>query len=96
MIVAPKLQADTKVMQALAEGYKPITTQIFDKESKYLENDSVFAVKDSLIVEFVSRTEKDDKATLELVYDILMAPEGSTEHSGPEGGLVTSGIGISY
>jgi catechol 1,2-dioxygenase len=27
------------------DGYKPITTQIFDAESKYLEDDSVFAVK---------------------------------------------------
>ena len=83
-------------MQALAEGYKPITTQIFDKDSKYLDNDSVFAVKDSLIVEFVKRTEVDEKAKLELVYDIFMAQVGSSEHSGPEGGLVTSGIGSSY
>jgi catechol 1,2-dioxygenase len=58
---------------ALAEGYKPITTQIFDKHSKYLENDSVFAVKDSLVVEFMPRG-NDDKADLELEYDVLMAP----------------------
>ncbi|KIW99009.1 uncharacterized protein Z519_00672 [Cladophialophora bantiana CBS 173.52] len=57
----------------LAEGYKPITTQIFDKDSKYLDDDSVFAVKDSLIVEFVPR-QGDEKAKKELKYDILMAP----------------------
>jgi catechol 1,2-dioxygenase len=57
----------------LAEGYKPITTQIFDKHGKYLETDSVFAVKDSLVVEFKPRG-NDDKAHLELEYDILMAP----------------------
>jgi catechol 1,2-dioxygenase len=27
------------------EGYQPITTQIFDSGSDYLDNDSVFAVK---------------------------------------------------
>lgn len=35
-----------------APGYQTLVTQIFDKEDKYLESDSVFAVKDSLIVEF--------------------------------------------
>jgi len=57
----------------IVEGYKPITTQIFDKTSKYLDDDSVFAVKDSLLVEFVPRKE-DSKATLELQYDVAMAP----------------------
>ena len=59
----------------MIEGYKPITTQIFDKDSKYLDDDSVFAVKDSLIVEFVPR-KGDSKANFELRYDILMAPIG--------------------
>ena len=59
------------------EGYKPITTQIFDKKSKYLDDDSVFAVKDSLTVEFAPR--KDDKeAKLELEYNIAMAPINSS------------------
>jgi catechol 1,2-dioxygenase len=53
------------------EGYKPITTQIFDKASKYLDDDSVFAVKDSLVVEFVPR-ENDPQAALELKYDVNM------------------------
>lgn len=60
-------------MQGLSEGYKPITTQIFDKDSKYLDDDSVFAVKDSLVVEFVPRS-GDDKAKLQLEYDLVMAP----------------------
>jgi len=60
----------------LIEGYKPITTQIFDKDSKYLDDDSVFAVKDSLIVEFVPR-KNDDQAKFELKYDINMAPQTS-------------------
>lgn len=59
--------------QVLKEGFKPITTQIFDKDSKYLDDDSVFAVKDSLVVEFVPR-EGDSQAKKELKYDLLVAP----------------------
>lgn len=61
--------------QVIRQGYKPITTQIFDAESKYLDNDSVFAVKDSLVVKFEPRR-GDEKANLELKYDILL---GGTE-----------------
>ncbi len=35
-----------------AEGYRKLISQIYDSEDKYLESDSVFAVKGSLIVEF--------------------------------------------
>ena len=89
-------RADRTQTQALAEGYKPVTTQIFDKDSKYLNDDSVFAVKDSLVVEFQPRNAQDGTAELELVYDIQLAPEGSSQQSGPEGGLSTVGIGSSY
>lgn len=34
------------------DGYNPLVSQIFDSESGWLDNDSVFAVKDSLIGEF--------------------------------------------
>ncbi|KAG8406520.1 hypothetical protein J3459_022557 [Metarhizium acridum] len=54
------------------DGYKSLTTQIFDKECKYLGNDSVFAVKDELTVEFVPR-KGDAKAPLELEYNITLA-----------------------
>lgn len=57
----------------MLEGYKPITTQIFDKHSKYLDDDAVFAVKDSLVVEFVPR-ENDPNAPYELEYDLSLAP----------------------
>lgn len=70
------------IYQVLIDGYKPITTQIFDKESKYLDDDSVFAVKDSLVVEFVPR-KNDPKASFELRYDIMMAPLSSNGESGP-------------
>src|SRR5271170_8384459 len=36
-----------------AEGYEPVTTHIFDRIDPYLASDAVFAVKDSLICDFV-------------------------------------------
>lgn len=81
--------------QVLVEGYKPITTQIFDKTSKYLDDDSVFAVKDSLLVEFVPR-KGDSQAALELKYDVNMAPLESEGESGPPNGLVTQGSGQGF
>ncbi|KJK81183.1 hypothetical protein H634G_03717 [Metarhizium anisopliae BRIP 53293] len=54
------------------EGYKSLTTQIFDQECKYLDKDSVFAVKDELKVEFVPR-KGDPQAPLELEYNITLA-----------------------
>ena len=35
-----------------APGYKDLTTQVFERGGQYTENDSVFAVKDSLMIEF--------------------------------------------
>ena len=76
--------------QVLVEGYKPITTQIFDKDSEYLDNDSVFAVKDSLVVEFKPR-EGDPEARCQLEYDLRMVPLDADGESGPPNGLVTGG-----
>jgi catechol 1,2-dioxygenase len=59
-----------------ADRYKSVTTQIFDKDSDYLENDSVFAVKDDLTVEFKPR-KGDAKAEWDLEYNIALAPENS-------------------
>lgn len=50
-----------------------MTTQIFDRAGDHLEDDSVFAVKESLIVDFVA-LEGNPKASLELKYDISLAP----------------------
>lgn len=54
----------------------PITTQIFSSDDKYLKNDSVFAVKDSLIVDFTP-LEGNDKATRELVYNIKLKKQSA-------------------
>lgn len=58
--------------QVQSEGFKSVTTQIFDEDSKYLDDDSVFAVKDGLTVKFTPR-EGDPKAKLELEYNIKLA-----------------------
>lgn len=55
------------------DGYKPVTTQIFDSEDPYLKDDSVFAVKDSLVVEF-KKIEGNPKAVRELEYPIFLGP----------------------
>jgi hydroxyquinol 1,2-dioxygenase len=45
-----------------AEGYEPVTTHIFKRGDEYLGSDAVFAVKDSLICDFVRREGADDEA----------------------------------
>ncbi|KAK2064495.1 dioxygenase [Colletotrichum caudatum] len=54
-----------------ADGYRPVTTQLFDKGGEYLEEDSVFAVKEDLIVEY-KPTESDPKARWTLEYDFVL------------------------
>ncbi|ORY12491.1 Intradiol ring-cleavage dioxygenase [Clohesyomyces aquaticus] len=64
-----------------APGYKPIVTQIFDRSSKYIDDDAVFAVKDSLLVDF-KPCQGDPKADFELPYDFKMATyEDAKKHS---------------
>jgi len=43
-----------------ADGYEPVTTHLFDDEDPYLESDTVFAVKDSLICHFIRHDAHDD------------------------------------
>ncbi|WDK15925.1 dioxygenase [Colletotrichum graminicola] len=54
-----------------ADGYRPVTTQLFDKEGEYLEDDSVFAVKEDLIVEY-KPSEPGSKARWTLEYDFVL------------------------
>ena len=46
-----------------AEGYEPVTTHIFDDGDPYLESDTVFAVKDSLICDFARHEAPEPEAT---------------------------------
>lgn len=45
-----------------ADGYEPVTTHIFDRRDEYLGSDAVFAVKDSLICDFVRHETRDSEA----------------------------------
>ncbi|KAL4808913.1 Intradiol ring-cleavage dioxygenase [Aspergillus unguis] len=65
---------------ATYDGYRPLTTQIFDRKDPYLTNDSVFAVKDSLIVDFVER-KNDPQAGLELNYDVKLVADAAKSSS---------------
>jgi catechol 1,2-dioxygenase len=67
-----------------AEGYKPVVTQIFDRTDKYITNDSVFAVKDSLVVDF-KPLEGDPKAQFELPYDFKLASFEETRNGEVKG-----------
>jgi catechol 1,2-dioxygenase len=43
-----------------ADGFEPVTTHLFDDVDPYLDSDTVFAVKDSLMCTFVPHAERDD------------------------------------
>jgi hydroxyquinol 1,2-dioxygenase len=67
-----------------ADGYQPVTTHLFDSIDPYLNEDAVFGVKDSLIVNFEEHNALDEAArkygleppfcTVE--YDFVLAPTG--------------------
>jgi hydroxyquinol 1,2-dioxygenase len=65
-----------------ADGYRTLTTHVFDSESEYLGSDAVFAVKPSLTRQFVTH-DPDDPDTPEGVRtewvsvenDLVLAPE---------------------
>jgi catechol 1,2-dioxygenase len=67
-----------------AEGYKPVVTQIFDRTDGHITNDSVFAVKDSLIVDF-KPLEGNPKAQFELPYEFKLASFEDAKRSGVKG-----------
>jgi len=46
-----------------ADGYEPVTTHIFDRTDPYLASDAVFAVKDSLICDFVRHEAAEPQAS---------------------------------
>lgn len=54
--------------------YKPVTTQIYPSDDQYLTTDTVFAVKEDLVVEFKPR-EGDPNAILDLEYNVVLAPK---------------------
>ncbi len=65
-----------------APGYKTVTTHVFDATSEYLDSDTVFAVKPSLLRTFVERSSDDPERPagvpegewVSLENDIVLAP----------------------
>ena len=64
-----------------APGYKTVTTHVFDATSEYLDSDTVFAVKPSLLRDFVQRSADDpekpagvDGDWVSVENDIVLAP----------------------
>ena len=82
-----------------APNHKPLVTQLFDRLDKHLEDDAVFAVKESLIADFVPRN-NDPEAQFELEYDFRLAAfeeaktqslAGTTEESRSHGTVKVAG-----
>jgi catechol 1,2-dioxygenase len=53
-----------------ADGFQPVTTHVFDRASDYLDSDTVFGVKDSLVRDFVDQP--DGSCLVE--YDFVLRP----------------------
>ncbi|KAF1922805.1 uncharacterized protein M421DRAFT_104849 [Didymella exigua CBS 183.55] len=61
-------------LMVTAEGFKPLITQLYPRDDQWVQNDTVFAVKDDLLLDF--EPSKDDKAKYDLTYDVTLAPTG--------------------
>jgi len=61
-------------LMVTADNYKGCTTQLYPDDDPYLTTDSVFAVKDDLIVHFDPKTD-DPSCTLDLLYNVVLAPK---------------------
>jgi catechol 1,2-dioxygenase len=64
-----------------ASGYRTLTTHVFDSASEYLESDAVFAVKPSLVRDFLPRSAEDPERPpgvsgqwVSLESDFVLAP----------------------
>lgn len=62
------------------DGYKSLISQIYDSETKYLDNDSVFAVKEDLIGEMRKTAEGADTA-LEMDFDFVIRADAKLAHA---------------
>jgi catechol 1,2-dioxygenase len=58
------------------DGYRTLVSQIYDADSEYLENDSVFAVKESLVGRF-DKAPEGAQTDLVLRFDFVLPPAES-------------------
>jgi catechol 1,2-dioxygenase len=69
----------------MAEGYEAVTTHIFDRTDEYLDSDAVFAVKESLICDFVRHEQPTPEGAklgiggpmLTAEFDFVLKPAGA-------------------
>ncbi len=61
------------------DGYRTLVSQIYDSESEYLDNDTVFAVKESLIGKFEKAPEGAD-TDLVMRFDFVLKKQASEDH----------------
>jgi len=78
-----------------APGFKTVTTHIFDAHSAYLDDDAVFAVKPSLMREFVDR-EADDPERPEGVDQPWVSLELDLVLAGGEDGAAVKDLGRTH
>ena len=65
------------------DGYDEVTTHIFDPDDPYIDSDSVFGVKESLIAEFVkvdnlarvAQMDFDGPYYWDVAFDFVLAPK---------------------
>ena len=64
-----------------ADGFKPVTTEVFVEGDDYLDSDAVFGVKESLVARFVKSDSAEDAARWgmptpfhEMRYDFVLEP----------------------
>ncbi|WP_305969204.1 MULTISPECIES: dioxygenase [unclassified Mameliella] len=65
------------------DGYRPLISQIYDSTSPYLDNDSVFAVKESLVGEF-RKAAPELNTDLHVDFDFVLARESATDRIAAE------------
>ncbi|MCL4296956.1 MAG: intradiol ring-cleavage dioxygenase [Anaerolineae bacterium] len=70
-----------------AEGYAPVTTEIFVEGDPYLDSDAVFGVRSSLVVDFVRSESAEEAARYGVTapfstveYDFVLQPAASGEN----------------
>lgn len=64
-----------RLRQVTHPEFKGCTTQLYPSDDPWLETDTVFAVKDDLVVDF-KPLKGDDKAVLDLEYNVVLSPKG--------------------
>lgn len=65
------------------DGYRPLISQIYDSASPYLDNDSVFAVKESLVAEF-RKAAPDLTTDLHVDFDFVLARDRAADRIAAE------------